>query len=284
MARARRGGAHGACKILQHTVGYAILVRQRGNCESSNVLVDKEIRVAVQKGAGAGSNLRAFYIVLAVVAIAGIAMVGNAVLGGSGSAATAPVELEGIEDARRLYDLATPVVMGDPSAPVKIVEFGDYQCPGCGAFATRVKPQIKARYVDTGQAQFVFYDFPLTEIHPHAFLAARAARCAGDQDRFWEYHDVIFARQGSWSYARTAPIEQFTGYATELGLDAGAFQACLESDAHAEAVTANRKLGEQLGVNATPTLIIDNRRISNPLDIQAVGAVIEESMQSEAGV
>lgn len=240
--------------------------------------------MAAQKRTNTGSSMRGFYIVLAVVAVGGLVALGSAVLGGGGGAATKFVELEGVEDARRLYEMAEPVVLGDPSAPVKIVEFGDYQCPGCAAFATRVKPALKAWYLDTGKAQFIYYDYPLTEIHPHAVLAARAARCAGDQDRFWDYHDVLYARQSSWAFSRTAPTALFAEYAAELGLDRGAFDACVNSDEHVNVVTANRRLGEQLGVNATPTLIIDNRRVANPLDIELVSSVIEESLQAEAGI
>ena len=137
--------------------------------------------MAAQKSSGAGSSLRTFYIVLAVVAVGGLAALGYAVLGGGGEAATEPVELEGVASARQLYERAKPEVLGDPSTPVKIVEFGDFQCPGCRSFAMQIKPVLKERFVDTGKAHFVYYDFPLMEIHPHAFLAARAARCAADQ-------------------------------------------------------------------------------------------------------
>ncbi|NIR59140.1 MAG: thioredoxin domain-containing protein, partial [Gammaproteobacteria bacterium] len=126
---------------------------------------------------------------------------------------------------------------------------------------------------------FVYYDFPLTEIHAHAVLAARAGRCASDQGKFWEYHDLVFARQSSWAYARSAPVDAFRDYAEQLGLDGGAFQACLESDAHADVVTANRLLGERLGVPGTPTVIIDNRRVSDPLALDALIEVIEASVQ-----
>ncbi|HEX7118692.1 MAG TPA: thioredoxin domain-containing protein [Longimicrobiales bacterium] len=236
--------------------------------------------MAVQKGAGAGSNLRAFYIILALVAIGGLAALGYAVMR-RGAPTTELVELAGVDDPQTLYRMAKPEVLGDPSTPVKIVEFGDYQCPGCRGFATQVKPVLKARYVDTGKAHFVYYDFPLTEVHPHAVVAARAARCAADQGKFWEYHDLVFARQASWAYSRSVPVGVFTDYAEELGLDGGAFEACLESDAHADVVTANRRLGEALGVRATPTLIINNRRVANPGDLEAIAEVIEESIRED---
>ncbi|HEX6940390.1 MAG TPA: thioredoxin domain-containing protein [Longimicrobiales bacterium] len=236
--------------------------------------------MAAQKRTGAGSNLRTFYIVLALLAIGGLAALGYAVLGG-GSPATEPVELVGVEDPRALYEMAKPEVMGDPNTPVKIVEFGDYQCPGCRGFATRIKPVLKARYVDTGKAHLVYYDYPLTEIHPHAFLAARAARCAADQGKFWEYHDLVFSRQASWAYSRSAPVDEFESYAEELGLDRGEFASCLESDTHRDLVTANRRLGEELRVMATPTIIINNRRVPDVGDLEAIIQMIEESIQED---
>jgi protein-disulfide isomerase len=191
------------------------------------------------------------------------------------------------------------MVMGDEDAPVTIVEFGDYQCPGCAYFALTVKPQIEAELVETGKAQFVFHDFPLVGSgHPHSFLAARAVRCAMDQDRGWEYHDAIFYNQTRWS-PMGDPTNEFVSYATQLGLDTGQFNSCLRSDMHAEVVSANLRLGQELGVNGTPTVLVGGgdgqaRRIgmgSDPyLEIAAevdrltagLGEEAEESDEAEA--
>ncbi|HEX7052271.1 MAG TPA: DsbA family protein [Longimicrobiales bacterium] len=230
---------------------------------------------AKANASGAG-GLRGFYAVLAVVALVGIVAIGYAMRRGTG-AATEPVELTGVEDPRALFAKADGVVMGDTTAPVKIVEFGDFQCPACSSFALRTKPAVVERFVKTGRAQFIFYDFPLTAVHAHSFLASRAARCAeaaGGPDAFWAYHDLLFSRQAEWSYERGAPIGTFTDYAEQLGLDRDAFQGCLESDRYADVVSANRMLGEQLGVTGTPTLIIDNRRVRNFNDIDEIAELI----------
>ena len=121
-------------------------------------------------------------------------------------------------------------------------------------------PLIKQEFIDRGQVQLVYYDFPLGGSHVHSFVAARAGRCAEDQDRFWVYKDMLLARQQDWSYSREAPIGKFLGYARELGLDEAAFESCLRSDQHAELVSANHELGEQLGVGGTPTVYINGRR------------------------
>ena len=160
------------------------------------------------------------------------------------------------ESPQELLDLAQGVVSGDPNAPITIMEFADYQCPSCQAFAQQVKPFIDLSYVQEGRANIIFYDFPLSEIHPNAFLAARAARCAGDQDAYWSYHDRLFQTQPQWS-TRADPAGEFVGYAQALGLNRDEFRGCLRSDRHADVVSANRILGEQLGVQGTPTVLMD---------------------------
>ncbi len=229
-------------------------------------------RQARTGGAGDnGSGMGKLYLLLAAVAVIGIAVVaysvGSSALSG---AATGPVEVAGLDDSERLVELAQPNELGDPNAPVTIVEFGDYQCPGCGHFATNIKPQLQLAFVDPGQAKFVFYDFPLIQIHPHAFLAARAARCAGEQDRYWEYHDVLFRMQTSWSGQANA-IGSFIDYAESVGLDTDAFESCLQSDRFADVVTANMELGAQLGVSGTPTVLVNGRG-----EVRRVGADLEQ--------
>jgi protein-disulfide isomerase len=198
------------------------------------------------------------YLILGAVAVIGVGAVGYSVGRTGGSAATEPVEIPGIEeDMERLAELAQGVTNGDENATVTIIEFGDYQCPGCQMFWQQVKPQIDLSLVETGKAQFVFYDFPIISAHPNAFLAARAARCADDQDRYWDYHDNLFRTQARWA-TLTNPVGIFVEYARTLEMDDGAFEECLNSDRHAELVTANMQLGEVLGVPSTPTVLIEH--------------------------
>lgn len=208
---------------------------------------------------GSGSGTKLFYVILGVIVIGGVAALVYAARGGSG-AATEPVEMSGLEDPQALFAAATPVKRGPDDAPVKVVEFGDYECPGCGYFALSIRPVVDDRFVESGAVQFIYYDFPLTEIHRHAFLAARAGRCAAEQDRFWEYHDLLYATREQWAPSSNA-LREFVDLAGQLGLDASAFEACLRSDRYADVVTANRLLGEQLGVNSTPTVIVNGRRV-----------------------
>lgn len=88
-------------------------------------------------------------------------------------------------------------VLGQDSAKVTIVEFSDYQCPFCGRHFTQVENQLKKEYIDTGKVKFYYRDFPLSQIHPGAEKGAEAVRCAGDQGKYWEYHDLVFQNQDS---------------------------------------------------------------------------------------
>ena len=177
------------------------------------------------------------------------------------SAVTDPIQsiVSGeIQDVEALVAMATSVDRGDPDAPLRIVEFGDFQCPACQQFALAVKPQIDAAYVDEGIVRFEFHDFPLVSIHAHAFIAARAARCALDQGgpNFWAFHDRLYAEQATWAASPSAPTDTFVAYAASIGLDVNDFTSCLDSDRHADVVSANMRLGSEMGVSSTPTVVV----------------------------
>lgn len=203
----------------------------------------------------AGGSLRRFYILFAAVAAVGLGAVGYSV--GSkalGGAVSEPIDLEGMEDMRLLTELAVPVTIGDENAPATIIVFEDYLCNHCATFSLRVKPQVEEALVQTGRARLVYYDYPLNPALG-SFLAARAGRCAGDQDRFWDYHTRLMRDQLTWGRQENK-IPVFEDYAEDLGMDREAFSACLNSDQHAEAVSANLQLARALGLPGTPTVLV----------------------------
>ena len=156
--------------------------------------------------ASGGAEMTKFYWILGAVAVLGVGIVGYSV----GSKALSPtvsepIEMAGLDDPAELMQVARGVEKGDPDAPISIIEFADFQCPGCGGFATQVKPLLEAEFVDTGKAKFIYYDFPVVSIHGHAFLAARAARCAEDQEKFWPYHDVSTVTSRAGRRSRIQP-------------------------------------------------------------------------------
>jgi protein-disulfide isomerase len=202
-----------------------------------------------------GGDLRRFYIVFAVVAAVGVAAVGYTMASGAMNAAvTVPVELEGTEDLRYLNELATPVMVGDEDAPATIIVFGDYLCTHCAEFSLRHRPLVEEALVATGRARLLFYDFPLNP-EQGTFLEARAARCAGDQGRFWDYHDTLYRNQRSFAMAPDQ-LRWLQDTGEQMGLDVREFRGCLNSDRHAEAVTANLELARALGLPGTPAILV----------------------------
>lgn len=225
------------------------------------------------------SPLLPFYVILGVVAVAGVAWLVSQRGGGGGAAAVSPVPTQ-IDSS--VLARTQGISLGDPNAPVVIFEFADFQCPACATFARFTTPLIKDPWVANGTVRMVFFDFPITGAHPNAFLAARAARCANEQDRFWDYHDLLYGRQSEWS-TRNRPVDFFVDMATQLGLNESQFAGCLRSDKYAAEVTQSMMFGETMGVGGTPTLFINGRRMLEiPLTAQDLEAVIRAELGNRA--
>jgi protein-disulfide isomerase len=173
--------------------------------------------------------------------------------------------------------------IGDPTAPITIVEYTDFQCPFCSRHYQQTYPQIVEQYVDAGIVRYVFKDFPLNSIHPQAAKAAEAARCAGDQEAYLAMHDMLFERQNEWS--GKDPMAIFNGYAKEIGLDRDSFEQCLLNDTYASAVEADIQEGIELGVNGTPAFFINGYPVSGaqPFTLfeQAIEQLLTEQEQDE---
>lgn len=204
------------------------------------------------------SSLTPFYAILALVAVGGAFMLYRQTQGGGSSGATT---LQQVVMTPEQLQRVPGISQGQPNAPVVIMEFADFQCPGCGRFAMFSKPLMKD-YIDNGTVRFVWYDFPLTQIHQNAVLASRAGRCANEQNKFWGFHDLVFSRQTEWSESGDA-ARLFAGYAAQAGLDRGAFEECLGSDKYQKEVSESFQLGTTLGVGGTPTLFVNGKRVEN---------------------
>lgn len=146
---------------------------------------------------------------------------------------------------------------GAEKAVVTIVEFGDFQCPACG----RAYPVIKQLLEENkNKITFVYRHFPLPQ-HKNALLAARAAEAAGSQGKFWEMHDLLFMRQETWSESSDAS-KIFTSYAEELKLNTDRFSEDFSSKIYDAAIQSDKDDGIRLGVNSTPTLFIDDKKVT----------------------
>lgn len=172
----------------------------------------------------------------------------------------------------------TVSVKGDADAPLRMIEFSDYECPFCSRYVSQTLPQIMAQYVDSGKVRYEFRDFPLTSIHPQAQLAAEAARCAGAQGNYWGMHDQLFVRQQLWQGDDAAARTTFSTIARELSLDSGAFNTCLLEAHYAPVVQQHLAEGQQLGVTGTPSFIIGEQFLAGAQPFEVFQQVIEQEL------
>jgi protein-disulfide isomerase len=160
-------------------------------------------------------------------------------------------------------------LLGPETAPVKLVEYGDYECPSCG----QAYPVVKELLERLGsRVQLVFRNFPLATVHPHAELAAEAAEVASSQGQFWAMHDKLFENQNALD------DEYLVQYAVALGLDESRFVSELASHVHAARVREDFMGGVRSGVNGTPTFFINGVRHDGPFDLGTLLGAIEEEV------
>jgi protein-disulfide isomerase len=187
-----------------------------------------------------------------------------------------PKELSAKSNAESLH------IRGNPDAPVTLEEFGDFQCPPCGSFASFGEELLKEY---DSRLRLVFRNFPLP-LHEHAREAALAAEAAGLQGHFWEMHDVLYREQANWSKAPNAR-ELFESYAGTIGLNLDQFRRDMDGDKTSERVDADYARGQSLGIKITPTLYINNQPVEpqdkNPSGVRAaINAALEQKPKSGA--
>ncbi len=163
----------------------------------------------------------------------------------------------------------TDPAIGSAKAPVTLIEFSDFQCPFCLRVTPTLK-KIQSTYGD--KVRIVWKDFPLTQIHPQAFKAGEAGQCAAEQGKFWEFHDQVFANQ------QALLPDDLKKYAAGVGVDAARFNACLDMSKHAEVVRNGVAEGTRLGINSTPTVFINGRRVSGAQPYEVFAGIIDEEL------
>ncbi len=165
-------------------------------------------------------------------------------------------------------------VLGDPNAPVEIIEFSSLTCPHCAAFHTDTLPAIKEQYIDTGKAKLVSRDFPLNQ---PAVQAAVVAHCAGEE-RYFRFLDALFKNQRSW--AQSGNVEEaLVQFAKLGGLDESETRACLADESMTNAVLESRLEGsQQYDIQSTPTFVINGEVVSGNMDPDAFGELIEKHL------
>ena len=154
----------------------------------------------------------------------------------------------------KLIDGGSPI-LGNPSAPITILEFGDYQCTFCHRFHETTLNTIEKEYVDSNKVKIIFKDFPLNG--PDSILAAEATHCANDQGKFWEFHNQVYQ---NWAGERTGWItrDSLNSFATAVNLNLGKFNDCIDSHNYRDMVDQSYKFGQDIGIDATPSFLIFN--------------------------
>jgi len=147
------------------------------------------------------------------------------------------------------------IILGNPDAKISVIEFGDYQCTFCYKFHKDTMKKINEEYIKTENVNFVYKDFPLNG--QQSILASEASYCAQEQNKFWEYHDILY---NNWGGENTGWITKniLLGFAQDVGLNLDRFSQCLENSKFRQKVLDNEQFGKEIGINATPSFLIFN--------------------------
>ena len=165
--------------------------------------------------------------------------------------------------------------IGENKKNVVLVEYGDYQCPACGAYYPLIKQVVESYKTDI---QFQFRNFPLQQIHKNARAAARAAEAASKQNKFWEMHDLLYEQQSSWEQS-SAVNTIFEQYAKQIGLNVEQYKTDFASNEVNDIINADFNEGTRLGVESTPTFFLQGKKLDNPpRDIPGWKKLIDEQI------
>ena len=244
-----------------------------------------------ESNGGMQDKLVMIMVVALIIAVGGVGYLygqlsalkgGGSALGGN-TADTAQIETGAApEPAGPLSDADWEAVQTNPAAvrgsedaDVVLVEFTDYQCPFCSRHFQQTDGQIQENYVDTGKIKYVIRDLPLP-FHGNASIAAQAARCAGDQGKYWEMHDALFNNQEEWGEGDAE--ELFSGYVSELGMNVSQFDACVSEGKYEQAVQDDLDLASSVGASGTPTFFINGEILVGAQPYSAFQTAIDAAL------
>ncbi len=175
--------------------------------------------------------------------------------------------------------IASDWVEGNRSGKVSVIEYGDFQCPACGEFES-IWDQLVKTYGD--RVAFSFRNFPLYQVHPNAGISAQAAEAAGLQGKYWEMHNLLYAKQNDWADVATGDVaaKYFDPYASSLGLDVARFNSDITSDAVKNKVDGDVATANGAQVDHTPTFFVNLKQIVNPTSYNEFKSVIDNALAS----
>lgn len=166
---------------------------------------------------------------------------------------------------------------GNKDAKVTMIEYGDFQCPACGAYFPIVHQILKDF---NGKIYFAYRYFPLTTVHRNAFVGAQAAQAANLQGKFWEMHDLLYGNQNKWS-GLDNPLDTFVSYAQKLGLNLDKFKSDYNAQSTKDFINSEENTGTNIGVNSTPTFFVNNHQIQNPQSYDEFKLLIQNKLNGK---
>jgi protein-disulfide isomerase len=225
-----------------------------------------------------GTTTRRRALLGGVVALVALAVLGLPLLLRSAPDGTAPPAADPQAQARLEVprrDAGDPLALGRPDAPVVMAEWGDFQCPFCRLYATTTEPELLRRYVDAGLVRIEWHDFAY--LGPESVLAARAARAAGAQGRFWDFHAALYRDQPPENRGDVtdASLEAVAG---RLGLDVDRFRRDYADPRTEQAVRADQALGARLGVGGVPSFVVGDRLIFGAQPLPTFTAALDDAL------
>lgn len=146
--------------------------------------------------------------------------------------------------------------LGSTDAPIKIIEFGDYQCPFCGEWLQETSPTLKEKFINSGKVELIFVDYPF--LGPDSYPTAHASFCAEEQDKYWQFHETVYISQGNTNDG-WANAENIRSIVQNLDIDINQFDQCMSSNGYNQKIDANLLIGENHNVNQTPTFLVLNK-------------------------
>ncbi|HET7458315.1 MAG TPA: DsbA family protein [Gemmatimonadaceae bacterium] len=208
--------------------------------------------------------------VLVAIAVIGVAALGYAYTTGKNKVRTVD------PNAKPL--VAEGHVMGNPAAPLQVLEFGDFECPQCGNFSVVSEPDVRKRLIEPGTISLRYFDFPLP-MHRNTWPASNAAACAEEQGKFWQMHDQLYANQSEWNGEATGrPKSMFLNYAKAIGLDGDKFEQCFDAEKYRPKIEANAQEAERRGINSTPTFVIGKRVVPGNIGYDAFKKYVDSAL------
>jgi protein-disulfide isomerase len=224
----------------------------------------------VVKATKRGGPGRGFWLVIGLAVVLGIGLLGFLVSRPKLTATTIDPNLPPMK--------AEGYLLGSPTAPLEVIEFADFECPGCGQFSTLTEPDVRAKLVNTGKIRIRYIDFPLS-IHRNTWDASLAAACANDQGKFWELHDLIFQNQDRWNGEATRrPRSVLADMAKSLGLDMSKYDDCMKTDKYRAKVQSHLMEAERRGVSQTPTFVIGDKMVPGAIPYDTFKKLVDEEL------